>query len=103
MPPRKAQAIATAGLSGYARKTVEILLCHCNTIFEHEVVAAIRRGARTVDEVGLACEAGTGCGSCRGAIKTILEEQAQRRRRGEDVPEAVFQLPLLTQLRKPRP
>ena len=73
-----------------------MLLCQCNTVFEHEVIACVRRGARTVDEVGDGCEAGTGCGSCRGAIKTILEEEAQRRRSapGGEVPAALLQLPL---------
>jgi bacterioferritin-associated ferredoxin len=75
---------------------VRVLLCQCNTVFEHEVVACVRQGARSVEDVGDACEAGTGCGSCRGAIKTILEEEAQRRRSGRDggAPEALFQLPL---------
>nr|WP_276600481.1 MULTISPECIES: (2Fe-2S)-binding protein [unclassified Nannocystis] len=75
---------------------VRVLLCQCNTVFEHEVIACVRRGARSVEEVGDDCEAGTGCGSCRGAIKTILEEEAQKRRGGRDggAPEALFQLPL---------
>lgn len=73
-----------------------MLLCQCNTVFEHEVVACVRRGARSVREVGEGCEAGTGCGSCRGAIQTILEEEAQRRRAAPDrrAPEALLQLPL---------
>ncbi|HEY8379891.1 MAG TPA: (2Fe-2S)-binding protein [Nannocystis sp.] len=74
---------------------MRVLICQCNTVFEHEIVACVRRGARTVEEVGEACEAGTGCGSCRGAIRTILEEEAQRRRRGEQTaPAALLQLPL---------
>lgn len=77
---------------------VRVLLCQCNTVFEHEVIACVRRGARSVEEVGDGCEAGTGCGSCRGAIKTILEEEAQRRRRAEDTaPAALLQLPLFKQ------
>jgi len=80
-------------------RAVRVLLCQCNTVFEHEVIACVRRGARSVDEVGDGCDAGTGCGSCRGAIKTILEEEAQRRRGGRDggAPEALFQLPLFKQ------
>jgi NAD(P)H-nitrite reductase large subunit len=71
-----------------------VLLCQCNSIFEHEVLTAIRQGARSVDEVGDACEAGTGCGSCRGTIKTLLEEEAGRRRAGTGMPDALLQLPL---------
>lgn len=75
-----------------------MLICQCNTVFEHEVVACVRRGARSVREVGEGCEAGTGCGSCRGAIQTILEEEAQRRRAPDrQVPEALLQLSLFSE------
>jgi bacterioferritin-associated ferredoxin len=80
---------------------VDLRLCQCNAVTELEVLVAIRRGARTVDEVGDACEAGTGCGSCRGAIKTMLEEEAQRRRAGA-VPDAFYQLPLFNTPKLPR-
>jgi bacterioferritin-associated ferredoxin len=73
---------------------VRRLLCLCNSIFEHEVVACIRKGARSVDEVGEQCDAGTGCGSCRGTIKTMIEEEDQRRRAGLALPDALLQLPL---------
>lgn len=92
---RAAQAVDARPAVRYAGG-VPVLLCQCNTVFEHEVVACVRRGARSLDDVGDACEAGTGCGSCRGAITTILEEEAQRRRAAPDrgAPEALFQLPL---------
>lgn len=47
-------------------------------IAESEVAACIRAGASTVDEVGEACEAGTGCGSCRGGIEIMLHEHRKR-------------------------
>ena len=81
---------------------VRILLCHCNSIFEHEVRACIRKGARSVDEVADACDAGTGCGSCRGTIETVLDEEAQRRRKGDGLPDALLQLPLFDLSKKPR-
>ncbi len=55
------------------------ILCHCMVVEEREVVSAIRAGARTVEEVGERCEAGTGCGSCRGAIAVLLQEEVRRR------------------------
>ncbi len=62
---------------------------------EAEVRRAIRAGARTVDDVGAACEAGTGCGSCRGPIGVLLEEEASRRtRRGAEAADALAQLGL---------
>ncbi len=95
MNARRGLSVDGPGRVRYASR-VRVLLCQCNTVFEHEVVACVRRGARSVDEVGDDCEAGTGCGSCRGAIKTILEEEAQRRRASPDrgAPDAIFQLPL---------
>ena len=81
---------------------VRILLCQCSSIFEHEVRACIRKGARTVDEVAEACDAGTGCGSCRGTIETVLDEEAQRRRKGDGLPDALLQLPLFDLIGKKR-
>lgn len=72
----------------------DVLVCVCNTVLESQIVACARKGARTLAEVAIACDAGTGCGSCRGAITTILEEEEARRRRGESIPEAILQLPL---------
>ena len=48
---------------------------------ERDVVATIRAGARTVDEVGERCDAGTGCGSCRGGIELLIQEEVRRRGR----------------------
>jgi bacterioferritin-associated ferredoxin len=38
--------------------------CICFAVQETELADVIARGARTEDEVGDACGAGTGCGSC---------------------------------------
>lgn len=73
---------------------VDLILCQCTSVFESEVVACARRGATTLEEIGALCDAGTGCGSCCGAITTILGEEAARRRRGEGLPDALLQLPL---------
>lgn len=62
-------------------------------VSERDVVAIIRSGARTVDEVGERCDAGTGCGSCRGGIELLIQHEVVRRTRAP-LPEA-----LLAQLR----
>ncbi len=53
-------------------------MCHCMVVSESEIAACIRAGATTVDEVGLACEAGSGCGSCRGGIEVMIAEHKKR-------------------------
>ena len=73
----------------------DVLLCHCNTVTRRQVIACARRGAITLEEVALVCDAGSGCGSCRGAILTILDAEAARRgRSGDAIPPALLQLPL---------
>lgn len=58
-------------------------------VTEQEVLATIRSGARTVDEVGERCDAGTGCGSCRGGIEILIQQEVRRRTRAP-VPEALL-------------
>ncbi len=50
-------------------------LCRCMGVRASEVRRAIRRGARTLDEVGRACAAGTGCRACHGDIEALLDRQ----------------------------
>jgi NAD(P)H-nitrite reductase large subunit len=69
-------------------------ICHCMVVDEREVITAIRRGARTVEEVGAACDAGTGCGSCRGAIESTLHDEELRRARKGTPDEVLAQLGL---------
>jgi bacterioferritin-associated ferredoxin len=58
-------------------------------VSEQEVVATIRTGARSVDEVGERCDAGTGCGSCRGGIELLIQQEVRRRTRAP-LPEALL-------------
>ena len=59
------------------------VLCQCMNVTEGEIKRAIRAGADSVDAVGERCEAGTGCGSCRGGIDILIQEvrRARSRRR----------------------
>lgn len=50
-------------------------VCLCKAVSDREVKAAIADGAGTVDEVGEACGAGTGCGACRPMIHDMLEAE----------------------------
>ena len=47
-------------------------VCICYAVPDAAIRSCIARGARTVEEVGDACEAGTGCGSCHDHIDAFL-------------------------------
>jgi bacterioferritin-associated ferredoxin len=49
-----------------------MIVCHCQVVSDRCVRDAITCGARTIDEVGEMCGAGTGCGSCRPTICALL-------------------------------
>lgn len=49
-------------------------VCLCKGVSERVVKACIRDGARTVQEIGFACGAGTDCGACRGVLREMIEE-----------------------------
>ncbi|HSL59804.1 MAG TPA: (2Fe-2S)-binding protein [Acidimicrobiales bacterium] len=47
-------------------------MCHCHGVNDDEIGAEIDAGARTVDEIGARCGAGTGCGGCRPVVEAVL-------------------------------
>jgi bacterioferritin-associated ferredoxin len=53
-----------------------MLVCHCRTVSDREVRAAIECGARTVGAVARQCGAGGACGGCRFALRDLLERCA---------------------------
>ncbi|MDQ4119772.1 MAG: (2Fe-2S)-binding protein [Actinomycetota bacterium] len=46
--------------------------CICAAATESEVRDCVHTGARSVDEIGDACGAGTGCGSCVDKLGALL-------------------------------
>lgn len=50
------------------------IVCVCHGIGAKQIIAAAQAGAETVADVGVACAAGTNCGSCRPAIARLLRE-----------------------------
>jgi len=49
-----------------------VLVCHCHRVNDRVIREAAEAGARSCDDVGAACGAGTGCGGCRPAIEGVL-------------------------------
>jgi bacterioferritin-associated ferredoxin len=54
---------------------VGILVCRCLGVGDRQVRESIREGARTPEEVGGRCRAGTGCRSCRPDLWALLDEE----------------------------
>jgi bacterioferritin-associated ferredoxin len=49
-----------------------VYVCICAAVPDTEIRSCITRGATTLEEVGDACGAGTGCGSCHDHIDVFL-------------------------------
>ena len=49
--------------------------CICNAVPETQVAQVISDGATTEEEVGAACGAGTGCGSCLDRICAMISAE----------------------------
>jgi bacterioferritin-associated ferredoxin len=47
-------------------------VCICAAVTDVELRDCIGDGARTVEEIGEACGAGTGCGSCLDTVDVLL-------------------------------
>lgn len=52
-----------------------MLLCHCRGVNDRKVRKAIDDGARTIQELGEVCAAGTRCGGCWPALAELLSER----------------------------
>jgi bacterioferritin-associated ferredoxin len=49
-----------------------VYVCMCFGVCDREIRSCIARGARTVEDVGEASDAGTGCGGCHEHIHALL-------------------------------
>lgn len=69
---RKRFAIV-AGRPGAGRPDPGATVCSCFGVGVNQIVAAVRRGCRSVEAIGKELNAGTNCGSCRAEISGIIE------------------------------
>ena len=49
-----------------------MIVCLCYPASDREIDAVIDDGARTVEDIGRKCGAGTGCGTCVGELRERL-------------------------------
>lgn len=52
-----------------------VIVCHCHGISDRRIESEMRLGARTVEDIGERCGAGTNCGGCVPLIEDILESK----------------------------
>lgn len=48
------------------------MVCHCHQVNQAQLAAAVRGGCRTLQDIAATTGAGTGCGSCRGKLASLL-------------------------------
>ena len=75
LPPNRLDVLATGNGPATAG---EREVCNCNHVSEAAVVEAIRDGCDTLPALCDATRAGTGCGSCRGQLVTLLANHASK-------------------------
>lgn len=66
-----------------------MIVCQCKGVTDADIRKAVREGAVTVEQIGLACRAGTDCGGCKPTIELILQAELTPIRPGL-IPEPVF-------------
>lgn len=69
LPPNRLDVLATGNA---ATTAAEREVCNCNHVTEAALVEAIRDGCDSLPSLCDATRAGTGCGSCRGQLVTLL-------------------------------
>ena len=52
-----------------------MIVCHCYGVSEERVRESVRAGASSPEQVGRACFAGRGCGSCRERLVAVIESE----------------------------
>jgi assimilatory nitrate reductase electron transfer subunit len=64
---------AAPGGSGAGALTPASVVCTCNGVTAQRITDAAASGCTTVDAVGRATRAGTGCGGCRDRVQALLD------------------------------
>ncbi len=62
-----------------------MMTCICKAVNDKTIRETVQKGAKSLEDVALACDAGTGCGMCRDEIKAMIEREDDhgRGRRGD--------------------
>lgn len=62
-------------LSGIPPRKVDLgnIICSCFNVGEQKIKKCLKDGAKTTDDIGKMCEAGTNCGSCLPEMQKLIE------------------------------
>jgi ferredoxin-nitrate reductase len=63
--------------NGAKRAVIGELVCSCNSVGEGNIVEAIKGGCTNFSDLCKTTGAGTGCGSCRPEVKSILDKSLE--------------------------
>ena len=50
------------------------LVCICNMVSEKEIIAALKKGATSTEDIQYLTRAGTSCGKCLMTIDQVVQE-----------------------------
>jgi nitrite reductase (NADH) large subunit len=78
MPTDPLEALCPA-MKGGAAAPGERVVCNCNKVTEGTIQQHVANGCDSVEAVGAACRAGTGCGSCKNDIARIVARHTPTR------------------------
>ena len=53
------------------------IICECMNVSYEDIKNAVKEGAKTLDDIKEATEAGTICGACEDEIQEVLDELLQ--------------------------
>jgi bacterioferritin-associated ferredoxin len=53
-----------------------VYVCLCKNVNDRRIAQVVGEGARTVDDVGDACGAGTNCTGCHNEIERLIDRMA---------------------------
>jgi nitrite reductase (NADH) large subunit len=54
------------------------LVCNCHKVNEGRICEAIAQGSDSLEALGTATKAGTGCGSCKGELGQLLSKHSNK-------------------------
>lgn len=82
------RAAVLAGRAPADRPDPGAIVCSCFQVGSHQIEAAARCGAASVNAIGDQLKAGSNCGSCRSEIQTLLDAITRDERDDTDIAQA---------------